>query len=122
MSLRRRISYVAAATTAVAIVLAALVCYWVVRSQLRGQVDDALRAQATAVQQGDLRALDQQLPGIPANMGGPAQYWQIVTADNQRGGDFNLPVDSQVRNVAEVTTSRCSSRSDQPRRTNSADR
>ena len=100
MSLRRRISYVAAATTAVAIVLAALVCYWVVRSQLRGQVDDALRAQATAVQQGDLRALDQQLPGIPANMGGPAQYWQVVTADNQRGGDYSLPIDSQVRDVA----------------------
>ena len=100
MSLRRRISYVAAATTAVAIVLAALVCYWVVRSQLRGQVDDALRAQATAVQQGDLRALDQQLPGIPADMGGPAQYWQIVTADNQRGGDYSLPIDSQVRDVA----------------------
>ena len=33
-------------------------------------------------------------------MGGPAQYFQIVTADNQRGGDYNLPVDSQVRNVA----------------------
>ncbi len=100
MSLRRRISYVAAATTAVAIVLAALVCYWVVRNQLRGQVDEALRAQATAVDRNGLRALDQQLPGIPANMGGPAQYWQIVTADNQRGGDYNLPIDSQVRDVA----------------------
>jgi two-component system sensor histidine kinase MprB len=106
LSLRRRISYVAAATTAVAIVLAALVCYWVVRSQLRGQVDDALRAQATAVQQGDLRALDQQLPGIPANMGGPAQYWQIVTADNQRGGDYNLPIDSQVRDSRSVSRTR----------------
>jgi two-component system sensor histidine kinase MprB len=100
LSLRRRISYVAAATTAVAIVLAALVCYWVVRSQLRGQVDDALRAQATAVERVGARALDQQLPGIPPNMGGPAQYFQIVTADNQREGDFNLPIDSQVRDVA----------------------
>jgi two-component system sensor histidine kinase MprB len=101
LSLRRRISYVAAATTAVAIVLAALVCYWVVRSQLRGQVDDALRAQGTAVERVGARALDQQLPGIPPSMGGPAQYFQIVTADNQRGGDFNLPIDSQVRAVAE---------------------
>ena len=100
MSLRRRISYVAAATTAVAIVLAALVCYWVVRSQLRGQVDDALRAQATAVERVGARALDQQLPGIPPNMGGPAQYFQVVTAGNQREGDFNLPIDSQVRDVA----------------------
>ena len=100
MSLRRRISYVAAATTAVAIVLAALVCYWVVRNQLRGQVDDALRAQATAVERVGARALDQQLPGIPPNMGGPAQYFQVVTADNQREGDFNLPIDAQVRDVA----------------------
>jgi two-component system sensor histidine kinase MprB len=100
LSLRRRISYVAAATTAVAIVLAALVCYWVVRSQLRGQVDDALRAQATAVERVGARALDQQLPGIPPNMGGPAQYFQIVTAGNQREGDFNLPIDPQVRDVA----------------------
>jgi two-component system, OmpR family, sensor histidine kinase MprB len=100
LSLRRRISYVTAATTAVAIVLAGLVCYWVVRSQLRGQVDDALRAQATAVQRVGARALDQQLPGIPPNMGGPAQYFQVVTADNQREGDFNLPIDSQVRDVA----------------------
>ena len=100
MSLRRRISYVAAAAVAVAILLAALTCYWVVRSQLRGQVDDALRAQAAAVERVGQRALDQQLPGIPPNMGGPAQYFQIVTADNQRGGDYNLPVDSQVRNVA----------------------
>jgi len=100
LSLRRRISYVAAATTAVAIVLAALVCYWVVRNQLRGQVDDALRAQATAVERVGARALDQQLPGIPPNMGGPAQYFQVVTADNQREGDFNLPIDAQVRDVA----------------------
>jgi two-component system sensor histidine kinase MprB len=100
LSLRRRISYVAAATTAVAIVVAALVCYWVVRSQLRGQVDDALRAQAAQVERVGLRALDQQLPGIPPNLGGPAQYWQIVTADNQRGGDYNLPIDPQVRDVA----------------------
>jgi len=100
LSLRRRISYVAAATTAVAIVLAALVCYWVVRNQLRGQVDDALRAQATAVERVGARALDQQLPGIPPNMGGPAQYFQVVTADNQREGDINLPFDAQVRDVA----------------------
>jgi two-component system, OmpR family, sensor histidine kinase MprB len=101
MSLRRRLSYVAAAAVAIAILLAALVCYWVVRGQLRGQVDDALRAQATAVQHVGDQALNQQLPGIPPSAGGPTPYWQVlVGATNQRGGNYNLPIDSHVRAVA----------------------
>jgi two-component system, OmpR family, sensor histidine kinase MprB len=101
MSLRRRISYVAAAAVAIAILLAALVCYWVVRGQLRGQVDDALRAQATAVQRVGQPALGQQLPGIPPSAGGPAQYYQVVIGSTgQRYGDYDLPIDSHVRSVA----------------------
>ncbi len=46
---------VAAAAVGVAIVIAACVCYFVVRNQLRAQVDRELREQATAVQQGDRR-------------------------------------------------------------------
>jgi two-component system sensor histidine kinase MprB len=49
MPLRRRVALVAAAAVGVAVVLAALICYMVVRSQLRGQVDDSLRAQAVRV-------------------------------------------------------------------------
>jgi two-component system, OmpR family, sensor histidine kinase MprB len=101
MSLRRRLSYVAAAAVAIAILLAALVCYWVVRDQLRGQVDDALRAQATAVLNVGNTALNQQLPGIPPSMGGPAQYYQVVgTTGNWMYGDFRLPIDAQVRSIA----------------------
>lgn len=91
MSLRRRISYVAAAAVAVAILLAALVCYWVVRGQLRGEVDNELKAQAAAIQHGDFHSLDQQLPVLPASAGGPAPYVQAVLADGttvpSRGGD-----------------------------------
>jgi two-component system, OmpR family, sensor histidine kinase MprB len=102
VSLRRRISYVAAAAVAVAILLSALVCYWVVRSQLRGQVDDALRAQATAVLRVGIPALNQQLPGIPPNMGGPAQYYQVVLGTTgQRGGNYPLPIDRHVQGVAD---------------------
>ena len=49
MTLRRRVGMAAGIAAAVAVVLAAIVCYFVVRNQLRGQVDSALRAQATDV-------------------------------------------------------------------------
>jgi two-component system, OmpR family, sensor histidine kinase MprB len=101
MSLRRRLSYVAAAAVAIAILLAALVCYWVVRDQLRGQVDDALRAQARAVLGVTNPGVGQQLPGIPPSAGGPAQYFQIVsTSGRALDGDYGLPIDSHVTAVA----------------------
>ena len=103
MPLRRRLALVAATVVAIAIVAAVLVCYLVVRGQLRGQVDDALRAQAIAVQQGEFHALAQQLPGIPPSAGGPAQYVQIVGAGGPpllRQGDLSLPIDPRTRAVA----------------------
>ncbi|MGI8903678.1 MAG: sensor histidine kinase [Solirubrobacteraceae bacterium] len=101
MALRRRLALVAAAAVGIAILIAASVCYLVVRSQLRGQVDDALRAQVTAVRHGDVHALDQPLPGIPPSAGGPAQYVQIVAADgNIRQGEIALPVDARTRALA----------------------
>ncbi|MGI8413661.1 MAG: sensor histidine kinase [Solirubrobacteraceae bacterium] len=99
MPLRRRLALVSAAAAAIAVVLAALVSYLVVRGELRGQVDDALRAQAAAVQHGDFHALAQPLPGIPASAGGPAQYVQIVAADGttfRRQGNIALPVDQRT--------------------------
>jgi two-component system, OmpR family, sensor histidine kinase MprB len=101
MSLRRRLSYVAAAVVAVAIILVAAVCYWVVRDQLRGQVDDALRAQARAVLGVPNPGVGQQLPGIPPSAGGPAQYFQIVSMSGRAlDGDYGLPIDSHVTAVA----------------------
>ncbi len=93
MSLRRRLSYVAAAVVAIAIVLASLVCYWVVRDQLRGEIDNELKAQAAAIEEGDIHSLGQQLPGLPASAGGPAPYVQIALPDgaqlpNQGGITF----------------------------------
>jgi two-component system, OmpR family, sensor histidine kinase MprB len=101
--LRRRVGLAAAAAVGVAIVLAAIVCYWVVREQLRGQIDDELRAQAAVVQQGDLHSLYGQLPTIPASAGGPAPYAQIVAADGTHGpsqGGIPLPVDTRALAVA----------------------
>jgi two-component system sensor histidine kinase MprB len=103
VSLRRRLSLIAAASVGIAVLLAAMICYLVVRTQLRNQVDNALTAQAAAVQNGDYHGIAQPVPGIPASVGGPAQYVQVVNASGQvviRNGDLNLPVDSVARAVA----------------------
>jgi two-component system sensor histidine kinase MprB len=86
---------------AIAILAVALVCYFVVRKELRGQVDDELRIQAVAVQHGE--GLDHPFPGIPASAGGPAPYAQVVLADGStfpRQGGLPLPVTSRVQAVA----------------------
>src|SRR5947209_11994308 len=91
---------VAAVAVAFAVVLASLVCYFVVRHQLLSQVDGALNAQAEAVQQGTA-TLNQPLPGPSPSAGGPAQYYQIVGADGRPlNGDLSLPVDAHTSAVA----------------------
>ncbi len=103
MSLRRRISFVAAAAVAIAIVLAACVCYFVVRGQLRGQVDSALNAQAVAVQEHGQVALGSGIASLPPSAGGPAPYAQAVGADGlvvQNFGAAPIPVDATAKAVA----------------------
>ena len=107
MSLRKRLTIIAAASVAVAVLLALVACYAIVRSQLRGQVDDSLRAQAQAIQNGQMNSLRQQLPGIPASAGGPAQYAQLY-ANSQRAtvsGNIALPVVARTRAIANGTGS-----------------
>ena len=103
MSLRKRLSLVAAAAVGVAIVLAACVCYLVVRDQLRGQVDSALKGQGVLVHQDGNFALSSPIPGLPPSAGGRAPYAQIVATNGSvllnRGG-LTLPVDASARNVA----------------------
>jgi two-component system, OmpR family, sensor histidine kinase MprB len=104
MPLRRRLALVAAAAVAIAIVIASIVSYMFVRGQLRGQVDDALRAQAVRVEHGDLSALREgNIPGLPPSAGGPAQYAQLVSSDGTVAaqiGDVSLPVDAGTRAAA----------------------
>jgi two-component system sensor histidine kinase MprB len=89
----------AAAVVAAVIILASIVGYVVVRSQLLGQVDSALKAQAIAVQEGQVR-LGQPIPGAPPSAGGPAQYYQLVAPNGSTYGNFTLPVTEQVNAVA----------------------
>ena len=103
MSLRRRVSFVAAAAVAIAIFLAAGVCYWVVRDQLLGQVDSALHDQAELVLASGNFGLGSPFPGLPANAGGRAPYSQVVGIDGsvlENDGGLNLPITQTTRGVA----------------------
>lgn len=96
---------VAGTAVGIAVVLAAIVCYFVVRDQLRGQVDNALRAQAAVVEQHF--GLQRPLPSISASAGGPAPYAQAVLADGTvypAEGNLSLPVSAHVRAVAAGTS------------------
>jgi two-component system sensor histidine kinase MprB len=101
--LRRRVGLAAAAAVGIAIILACGIAYFVVRGQLVGQVDSALRAQAASLQSDPIGSLDQALPAIPPSAGGPAPYVQAVRADGKvvaRQGGFALPVNPSAVQVA----------------------
>jgi two-component system sensor histidine kinase MprB len=101
MTLRRRVGVAAAVAVAIAVVLMAAISYWVVRGQLRGQVDNALRAQATAIEEHpDLHSF---LPVIPPSAGGPAPYAQALLTDGSVTpieGNFRLPANPREIAVA----------------------
>jgi two-component system sensor histidine kinase MprB len=101
VALRRRLSIIAAASVGIAILIAVLVSYAVVRSQLRGSVDDSLRAQRSVVLQ--TGQIQRSIPGIPASAGGPAQYAQLVFADGGVTpfvGNIELPVTKRCLEIA----------------------
>jgi len=103
MTLRKRLALLAAGSVGIVIVIASVVCYMVVRAQLLDQVDSALRQQVGAIRSGDFSSLDQQVPGIPARAGGPAQYVQAVLAGGiayPLVGNIYLPYDARVIAVA----------------------
>ena len=102
MSLRKRLSLVAASAVALAVVIVAIVCYMVVRSQLLGEVDSELKAQAAAVTDGQA-SLGQAPPGASASNGGSAQYYQLVGINGATNGDIRLPITQRVQAVAAGT-------------------
>ncbi len=102
MPLRRRIGFVAACAVGIAVVLAVCVCYFVVRDQLRGQIDSSLRAQAVAVEQAGLRAIGGAVAAIPPSAGGPAPYAQLVVGNQVApltDNGVTLPVTDATRAV-----------------------
>ena len=103
MPLRKRISLVAAGAVAVAVAIACVVCYAVVRGQLLNQIDSELTHQAQSIQSDPVHSLDQPLPTNPASSGGPAPYLQIVLADGTiagTDGGLKLPNTREAAAVA----------------------
>ena len=108
MSFRARLTLAAASAVALAIALAAPAVYAIVRGELRGEVDDALRLRARAIAQRPLRQFTDEdgyvrvkLPHEPP--GGSAGYVQYVTnagdVGRPEGEPYALPV-SRAREVA----------------------
>jgi two-component system sensor histidine kinase MprB len=102
MSFRARLTLVAAAAVALAVVLSSAVVYVVVRDELRGQVDEALEHRAVKIQRAPFRQL---IPEIPdPEFGEAGGYVQIVGSDGSirrpPGADTPIPVSGRVLEVA----------------------
>ena len=105
MSFRVRLTLVAAAAVALAVVLSSVVVYVVVRDQLRSEVDRALEARAVQIQH---IPLGRRFPDVPDPIfGGAPGYVQVVRDDGSvlrpPGADVPIPVTQHVLEVASGT-------------------
>ncbi len=110
MSLRTRLGLASAIAVAVAVALATGATYLIVRGELRGQVDEALRERADVAGHmgrgpGMMRGFGRGGFDIPAPaLGGAAGYLQLVSADGttarRAGEDVVLPVTERTLAVA----------------------
>ena len=87
LSFRARLTLVAAAAVALAVVAASFVVFFVVRNQLRGQVDDALQTRARDI-------VDFQGPGQGLRIDRTSGYLDGVPPPSFGGGDFVQLVDT----------------------------
>jgi two-component system sensor histidine kinase MprB len=104
VTLRARLTLSAALAVALAVVLASIAVYFVVRSELRDEVDASLRERALAIAQ----PFEGDFPRVPPPLlGGPGGYVQLVTASGEvareRGSTVALPVDERTQAVAAGT-------------------
>ena len=107
MALRHRLTILAAGTVGITVVLISIVAFLVLRSELRGQVDEALSAQLQQVREtGKLQIYrpGQFFPPAPARAGGPSGPVQVIDFTGEilipAQGDLRVPVDAADRAVA----------------------
>jgi two-component system, OmpR family, sensor histidine kinase MprB len=107
MALRHRLTLLAAGTVGVTVVLVSVVAFLVLRSELRGQVDDALAAQYQQVAgRADRLGFGPhlRLPAPPARGGAPSGPVQLLDSDGdvvlRAQSDLPVPVDADDRAVA----------------------
>ncbi len=106
MALRHRLTIMAAGTVGITVVLISIVAYLALRSELRGQVDDALVSQyqqvrATGRLDGGSR---QSFPQASAREGGPAGPARLIDLTGRvliaAQSDLLVPIDDGDRAVA----------------------
>jgi two-component system sensor histidine kinase MprB len=115
MALRRRLTLVTTLVVAGIVVIASIVCYLVLRGELRGQVDDQLTAQGALVERfgprlerrpppnGDGPFDRGRVPDPPARAGGSAPYLQALGLGGRPrafAGAAALPVTDGDRAIA----------------------
>jgi two-component system sensor histidine kinase MprB len=107
MALRHRLTLLAAGTVGITVVLVSIAAFFVLRHELRSQVDDALVEQyaqvATRLEQSGF-APGVPLPGSPFRGGAPSGPVQLLGADGsifaRSTGDLPVPVDADDRAIA----------------------
>jgi two-component system, OmpR family, sensor histidine kinase MprB len=105
MTLRARLTLSAALAVAAAVVLASIGVYFVVRNELRGEVDESLRERAAVIEG---RPYEHDFPRIPPPvLGESGGYVQLVGADGntlrEPGFTLELPVGERTLEVAAGT-------------------
>jgi two-component system, OmpR family, sensor histidine kinase MprB len=120
MTLRRRVTLMSALVVGATLVLASVVCFLVMRGELRGQIDDSLREQGAQTARippsaGNPRDFPRRVPQPLRRTGTAQSYVQFVAADGTvrarpfEGGAADqppLPVTATVRALARSTHSR----------------
>jgi two-component system sensor histidine kinase MprB len=105
VSFRTRLALAAAAAVALAVILASLTVFLVVRSELRAEVDDALRNRAEEISRLPPDMVGRALFGRGPGLGGAEGYPQVVEPDGSThrspGDDVPLPVSDRVIDVAD---------------------
>ena len=107
MSFRARLTLAVAVAVAVAVAGASALTYVLVRNELRGEVDEALRKSAAAARVGigEDAFTGEQFIGLPRDpLGGAAGVVQLATAGGDpiraRGASITLPISERTRDTA----------------------
>jgi two-component system, OmpR family, sensor histidine kinase MprB len=106
VSFRARLTLAVALAVAVAVVAASAITYVLVRNELRGQVDDALRERVSSVHLRvvrDPQTGEPQLDLPPDRFGGAAGITQLVTSDGDAIRSPEATVDLPVSERARLT-------------------
>jgi two-component system, OmpR family, sensor histidine kinase MprB len=110
VSLRARLTLMSALIVGVILAAASVICFIVIRSELRGQVDDQLRSQARLVRDAPFDNISsRRLPAPPRRTGGGAPFVQLLSptgrATQPLDENLTLPVNAADRAVAAGTRS-----------------